>query len=135
MLPLFLMSQTQELCRHQYLDQLRPSLDLSHFARVSSMEEDGLYLHKRHIRGDHGKMLEQAGTALLHTVVYLKNGKKVGQFSQCFYISTDLLHQERRQRTKGCRWDSLYPKTDITRIKRGCCCAGCLAGFWACWGG
>ncbi|CAL8466015.1 g5551 [Coccomyxa elongata] len=62
---------------HQYLEQLRPSLDLSQFARVSSMEEDGLYLHKRHIRGDHGKMLEQAGTALLHTIVYLKSGKKI----------------------------------------------------------
>lgn len=52
-------------------------MDTTQFARVSRMEEDGLYLHKRHIRGDHGKMLEQAGTALLHTVVYLKAGKKV----------------------------------------------------------
>lgn len=48
------------------------------------MEEDGLYLHKRHIRGDHGKMLEQAGTALLHTVVYLKSGEKVGLTAQRF---------------------------------------------------
>ena len=66
-------------CRHQFLEQLRPTLDTSHFACVSTMVEDGLYLHKRHIRGDHGKMLEQAGTALLHTVVYLKAGMKVGQ--------------------------------------------------------
>ena len=41
------------------------------------MSEDGLYLHKRHIRGDHGKMLEQAGTVLQHTVIYLKQADKV----------------------------------------------------------
>ena len=54
-------------------------LETSQFATVSSMDEDGLYLHKRHIRGDHGKMLEQAGTVLLHTLIYLKSGDKVCQ--------------------------------------------------------
>ena len=47
------------------------------FERVETMVEDGLYMHKRHIRGDHGKMLEQAGTVLQHVVVYLKSGEKV----------------------------------------------------------
>ena len=41
------------------------------------MSEDGLYLHKRHIRGDHGRMLEQAGTVLQHTLIYLKQADKV----------------------------------------------------------
>ena len=44
------------------------------------MEEDGLYLHKRHIRGEHGKMLEQAGTVLLHTLVYLKAGEQARSY-------------------------------------------------------
>ncbi len=47
------------------------------FERKDTMSEDGLYLHKRHIRGDHGKMLEQAGTVLQHTVIYLKEADKV----------------------------------------------------------
>jgi len=41
------------------------------------MSEVGLYLHKRHIRGDHGKMLEQAGTVLQHTLIYVKTADKV----------------------------------------------------------
>jgi hypothetical protein len=52
-------------------------LDTQHFASVATISDDGLYLHKRHIRGNHGKMLEQAGTVLLHTLLYLKSGDKV----------------------------------------------------------
>ncbi len=59
-----------------YFEQLRPTIDSALYQRVDAMEEDGLYLHKRHIRGEHGKMLEQAGTVLLHTVVYLRAGEQ-----------------------------------------------------------
>ena len=41
------------------------------------MSDEGLYIHKRHIRGDHGKMLKQAGTALQHTLIYVKTADKV----------------------------------------------------------
>ena len=63
------------MCRASFFEQFKPDAEL--FQRVDTMAEDGLYLHKRHIRGDHGKMLEQAGTVLQHTVVYLKQAEKV----------------------------------------------------------
>ena len=50
------------------------------------MSEDGLYIHKRHIRGDHGKMLEHAGTALQHTLIYVKTADKV-----CSPLKAELL--------------------------------------------
>ena len=51
--------------------------DGSLLERKDTMSEDGLYLHKRHIRGDHDKILEQAGTVLQHTLIYLKQANKV----------------------------------------------------------
>ena len=44
---------------------------------METMSKEGLYIHKRHIRGDHGKMLEQAGTVLQHTLIYVKTADKV----------------------------------------------------------
>ena len=63
--------------RAVFFEQLRLMISGEWYERVDAMAEDGLYLHKRHIRGDHGKMLEQAGTVLQHVVVYLKSGEKV----------------------------------------------------------
>ena len=64
------------LCRADFFVQLRPAIDTNVFQRVEALTEDGLYLHKRHIRGEHGKMLEQAGTVLQHTTVYIKEGEQ-----------------------------------------------------------
>ena len=66
------------MCRAPYFQLLyKAVVDGSTFERKETMSEDGLYLHKRHIRGDHGKMLEQAGTVLQHTLIYLKQADKV----------------------------------------------------------
>ena len=66
------------MCRAPYFQLLSKAVvDGSSFERRNTMSEDGLYLHKRHIRGDHGKMLEQAGTVLQHTVIYLKEAENV----------------------------------------------------------
>jgi hypothetical protein len=64
-------------CRSVFFQQLKPLVDGGLLEKVDEMREVGLYLHKRHIRGDHGKMLEQAGTVLQHTVVYIKTADKV----------------------------------------------------------
>ena len=63
--------------RASFFEELKPLINTDLFERVEALLEDGLYMHKRHIRGDHGKMLEQAGTVLQHVVVYLKSGEKV----------------------------------------------------------
>ena len=63
--------------RASFFEQLKPVINQDLYERVDTMAEDGLYLHKRHIRGDHGKVLEQAGTVLQHVVVYLKSGEQV----------------------------------------------------------
>ena len=64
-------------CRCVFFQQLKPLIDGGLLEKVDKMREVGLYLHKRHIRGDHGKMLEQAGTVLQHTLVYIKTADKV----------------------------------------------------------
>jgi hypothetical protein len=64
-------------CRSAFFQQLKPLIDGGLLEKVDEMREVGLYLHKRHIRGDHGKMLEQAGTVLQHTLVYIKTADKV----------------------------------------------------------
>ena len=68
---------TECLYRSVFFQQLKPLIDGGLLERVDEMREVGLYLHKRHIRGDHGKMLEQAGTVLQHTLVYIKTADKV----------------------------------------------------------
>ena len=57
--------------------QLQSQLDTTRFQIMETMSKEGLYIHKRHIRGDHGKMLEQAGTVLQHTLIYVKTADKV----------------------------------------------------------
>ena len=68
---------TSQICRSSYVQQLQSFIDVTRFERKSTMSEDGLYIHKRNIRGDHGKMLEHAGTALQHTLIYVKTADKV----------------------------------------------------------
>ncbi len=54
---------------------------------VDSITEDGLYIGKRAIRGAQGQgdLLNQAGTVLYHTVVYIRANGKAGPLSALPY--------------------------------------------------
>ena len=66
-------------CRQAYYRRLREKIDTDIFKVVDTIEEDGLYIGKRAIRGAQGQgdLLNQAGTVFYHTVVYIRSKSKV----------------------------------------------------------
>ena len=65
-------------CRAAYFARLRTALDRSHFQVLDDFEGDGLYLHKRPVRGAGGAaFLAHGGTVFHHVVLYVKRGDEV----------------------------------------------------------
>lgn len=77
----FIQAATSELSyRQDYFTKLKKAIDDSWFLVVENIEEDGLYVGKRAIRGAQGQgdLLNQAGTVFYHTVLYVRANGKVG---------------------------------------------------------
>ena len=69
-------------------------MDSDTYTKVDSIAEDGLYIGKRAIRGAQGQgdLLNQAGTVLYHTVLYIKANGRVSRPGMSSHLLTAFVH-------------------------------------------